>query len=148
MLYLAAQLVFVVLFAIKHQAQAIIAAMAVQIYVCSFITPEVKNDCDNPIHARVSHQYSSSSALLLACQIRRPKSFTVRPDRLRSTRPCKCASVSAQPRARMVASAWPLNSPCLRPKPSPMVRVRAHVSAPSRVPPLHDSVAVIQVVDS
>ncbi|KAI0302492.1 hypothetical protein BC826DRAFT_965837 [Russula brevipes] len=32
MLYLAAQLVFVVLFAIKHPAQAIIAAMAVQIY--------------------------------------------------------------------------------------------------------------------
>lgn len=33
-LYLVTQLIFVVLFAIKHPAQAIVAVMAVQIYVC------------------------------------------------------------------------------------------------------------------
>jgi hypothetical protein len=41
-LYLAVQLVFVTLLAIRHPAQAIVGPMAVQIYVRELLLPEVK----------------------------------------------------------------------------------------------------------
>jgi hypothetical protein len=57
MLYLVVQLIFVVLFAIGHPAQGIIAAIAVQIYVGGGYLKEVKTAIN--WSCRVSHRYYS-----------------------------------------------------------------------------------------